>query len=163
MHMPHIQLSISSINNRPNIIASQSRNCLSIVMNEFSSLFIEIIYSPPICRNPKITICSCHNLSNIIRYQTFGILVIMPIAKKSIIYIVIRIQTGPLRAYPKDRILRIIQQTIQFIACYTLPCQIFILQISNETGTIEFVQPFLRGKPQKALFVLSNAHHIIIG
>ena len=87
----------------------------------------------------------------------------MPIAKKSVIYIVIRIQTGPLRAYPKDRILRIIQQTIQFIACYTLPCQIFILQISNETGTIEFVQPFLRGKPQKALFVLSNAHHIIIG
>ncbi len=132
-------------------------------MNEFSSLFIEIIYSPPICRNPKITICSCHNLSNIIRYQTFGGSRHHAYSKEKCYLHSHTHSDGPLRAYPKDRILRIIQQTIQFIACYTLPCQIFILQISNETGTIEFVQPFLRGKPQKALFVLSNAHHIIIG
>ena len=163
-YVADIEQSVASVGNGPDVIVGQGGDCLGVVVGESASALVQVVHSFPVGADPQsLPLMVGEDFSDVVRNQALRVARIVAVGIESAVLVVEAIQSGTLGGYPQQRVTRVVQQVVQFVAGQSFPLRLLLLEERDELQAVKLVQSLLRGKPQKALFVLGDADHMVVG
>lgn len=157
--MSGIEVAVTAIEYRPQLVVWQSLDGRSVVVGETSGTLVQIVDALPIGGQPDVAVVGGCHMSHVVGYQTLRTGIVMLVIGETSRLVIVGIQSVALRRNPQDRFVRVIEQGIQLVARDAVVVVFVVIQYLN---AIEAVQPFFRGEPQESLFVLRDAQDIIV-